>query len=71
MDKQHEGITPIIHTMELNGLLVQFGDEIYQIIIDSELNINIRDMDNQTPTVDDARDIIWFAMNQINLNKIN
>lgn len=64
--QQPEGINPIINTMELNGLLVQYNDEIYQILIDNQLNINIRDMDNQTPTIDDARSIIWFAMNQIN-----
>ncbi len=64
--QQPEGINPIINTMELNGLLIQYNDEIYQILIDNQLNINIRDMDNQTPTIDDARSIIWFAMNQIN-----
>ncbi|MEL4401304.1 hypothetical protein AAEJ42_13585 [Shewanella algae] len=64
--QQPEGINPIINTMALNGLLIQYNDEIYQILIDNELNINIRDMDNQTPTIDDARSIIWFAMNQLN-----
>lgn len=64
--QQPEGINPLINTMELNGLLVQYNDEIYQILIDNQLNINIRDMDNQTPSIDDARSIVWFAMNQIN-----